>query len=125
MQRTSEDREDRLDVGDRVDVTELIARIAAEVGTPTYVYSTATLQRHYRVFHEALTAHPGLGEPFITYAVKACPNVSVLRTLALAGAGAASPFLRRFGLAFAPSASTRTFTSSLRPLMKSTTRTTS
>jgi diaminopimelate decarboxylase len=65
-----------------------LSRIAEEVGTPTYVYSTATLQRHYRVFREALSAHPAIGEPFVTYAVKANPNVSVLRTLALAGAGA-------------------------------------
>ena len=65
-----------------------LARIADEVGTPVYVYSSATLERHYQVFRDALKAYPGLGEPVITYAVKANPNLSVLRTLAKAGAGA-------------------------------------
>ena len=62
--------------------------IAAEVGTPVYVYSTATLERHYRVFEAALAAHPGLGRPEIAYAVKANSNLSVLATLARLGAGA-------------------------------------
>jgi len=65
-----------------------LARIAAAVGTPVYVYSTATLQRHYRVFRDALHAHPALGAPLIAYAVKANSNVSVLATLARLGAGA-------------------------------------
>ncbi|HEY3800723.1 MAG TPA: diaminopimelate decarboxylase [Caulobacteraceae bacterium] len=65
-----------------------LTRVAAEVGTPVYVYSTATLERHYRVLREALTAHPGLGEPLIAYAVKANSNVAVLATLARLGAGA-------------------------------------
>ena len=63
-------------------------RIAREVGTPVYVYSTATLERHYRVFRDALAAHPGLGEPLIAYAVKANSNLSVLKTLGALGAGA-------------------------------------
>jgi diaminopimelate decarboxylase len=65
-----------------------IAAIAAEVGTPVYVYSTATLERHFKVFQGALAAHAGLGEPLIAYAVKANSNLSVLHTLAKLGAGA-------------------------------------
>jgi diaminopimelate decarboxylase len=65
-----------------------LAALAAAVGTPAYVYSTATLERHYRVFREALDAHPSLGAPLIAYAVKANSNLSVLRTLAALGAGA-------------------------------------
>ncbi|MBV8593365.1 MAG: diaminopimelate decarboxylase, partial [Caulobacteraceae bacterium] len=65
-----------------------LARLAHEVGTPLYVYSTATLARHYQVFQGALAAHPGLGEPEIAYAVKANANLSVLAVLARAGAGA-------------------------------------
>ncbi|HEY2178438.1 MAG TPA: diaminopimelate decarboxylase [Caulobacteraceae bacterium] len=65
-----------------------LTAIAAAVGTPAYVYSTATLERHYQVFEAALAAHPGLGAPLIAYAVKANSNLSVLRTLAALGAGA-------------------------------------
>ena len=65
-----------------------LERIARDMGTPAYVYSTATLERHYRVFRDALTAHPSLGAPLIAYAVKANSNLSVLRTLAALGAGA-------------------------------------
>jgi diaminopimelate decarboxylase len=65
-----------------------LARLADEVGTPVYVYSTATLQRHYRVFRDALAAHPALGEPLIAYAVKANSNLSVLGVLGRLGAGA-------------------------------------
>jgi len=61
-----------------------LARIAAEVGTPVYVYSSATFERHYRVFCE------GLGVPGakVFYAVKANGNLGVLMTLAKLGAGA-------------------------------------
>jgi diaminopimelate decarboxylase len=65
-----------------------LAAIAEGVGTPAYVYSSATLERHYGVFRAALAAHPGLGEPLIAYAVKANSNLSVLRTLGALGAGA-------------------------------------
>jgi len=65
-----------------------LATVAAAVGTPAYVYSTATLERHYKVFRAALAAHPELGEPLIAYAVKANSNLSVLRTLGALGAGA-------------------------------------
>jgi diaminopimelate decarboxylase len=58
--------------------------LAGSVGTPFYCYSTATLERHYRVFAEAFT-----GERIVVcYALKANSNQSVLRTLAKLGAGA-------------------------------------
>lgn len=60
-----------------------LARIAAEVGTPFYVYSTATLLRHYRLFDEALDWGPHL----VCYAMKAASNQAILATLARAGAG--------------------------------------
>jgi diaminopimelate decarboxylase len=65
-----------------------LAALAEAVGTPLYVYSTATLERHYRVFREALEAFPRLGAPLIAYAVKANSNLSVLATLGRLGAGA-------------------------------------
>lgn len=58
--------------------------LAEAVGTPFYCYSTATLQRHYRIFAEALA---GL-DVGIYYAVKANDNLAVIRTLANEGAGA-------------------------------------
>lgn len=58
--------------------------IADHVGTPVYVYASATIERHYRVFAEAFA---GL-DATICFAVKANGNIAVLRTLALAGAGA-------------------------------------
>jgi diaminopimelate decarboxylase len=64
-----------------------LARIAQAVGTPVYVYSTATLERHFTVLHDALTS-AGVGDPLIAYAVKANSNVAVLATLARLGAGA-------------------------------------
>jgi diaminopimelate decarboxylase len=65
-----------------------IEAIARAAGTPVYIYSTATLERHYGVFRDALAAHPELGTPLVAYAVKANSNLSVLRTLAALGAGA-------------------------------------
>jgi diaminopimelate decarboxylase len=65
-----------------------VAAIARAVGTPVYIYSTATLERHYRVFRAALDSHRSLGSPLIAYAVKANSNLSVLRTLIHVGAGA-------------------------------------
>ena len=59
--------------------------IADAVGTPVYVYSTATIERHVRVFREAVSA---LGDPLIAFAVKANPNRAVLATLAKLGLGA-------------------------------------
>jgi diaminopimelate decarboxylase len=61
-----------------------IADIARAVGTPFYCYSTATIERHYRVFAESLA---GL-DATICYAVKANDNIAVIRTLARLGAGA-------------------------------------
>lgn len=62
-----------------------LPRIAEAAGTPCYVYSTATIERHARVFGEALA---GLDDPLIAFAVKANPNRAVLVTLARAGLGA-------------------------------------
>ena len=64
-----------------------LARIAAEVGTPVYVYSRATLERHYTVFRDALVA-AGVIDPLVAYAVKANSNVAVLKVLGNLGAGA-------------------------------------
>jgi diaminopimelate decarboxylase len=61
-----------------------IARIAEQVGTPFYCYSTATLTRHFKVLQEALT---GL-DATICFAVKANSNIAVIRTFGLLGAGA-------------------------------------
>ncbi|MDE2403820.1 MAG: diaminopimelate decarboxylase [Sphingomonadales bacterium] len=60
--------------------------IAAAVGTPVYVYSRATLTRHARVFRDALAAR--LPRLHIAFAVKANPNLAVLRLLASEGYGA-------------------------------------
>jgi diaminopimelate decarboxylase len=62
-----------------------LAEIAAAVGTPVYVYSTATMVRHAEVMRAALAPLP---DPLIAYAVKANPNAAVLATLARAGLGA-------------------------------------
>lgn len=61
-----------------------LAEIAAKVGTPFYCYSTATLERHFRVFSAALQGLDAL----VCFAVKANSNVAVLKTLARLGAGA-------------------------------------
>lgn len=60
-----------------------VEEIAAEVGTPFYCYSTATLTRHYEVFSSAFTGIPTL----VCYAMKANSNQAVLRTLGDLGAG--------------------------------------
>ncbi|MGE7198927.1 diaminopimelate decarboxylase [Brevundimonas naejangsanensis] len=63
--------------------------LADSVGTPTYVYSSATLRRHYGLLRDACDAHRGaLGEALIAFAVKANSNLSVLATLAKLGCGA-------------------------------------
>jgi diaminopimelate decarboxylase len=61
-----------------------LSTVADAVGTPFYCYSTATLERHYRVFTEAFAGTDHL----VCYAMKANSNQSVLRTLAKLGAGA-------------------------------------
>jgi diaminopimelate decarboxylase len=60
-----------------------LSQVAEEVGTPCYVYSRATLARHFRAYTEALGSHPHL----ICYAVKANSNLAVLNLLARMGAG--------------------------------------
>ncbi len=62
-----------------------LSRIAEEVGTPVYIYSRATLERHARVFREGLCA---AGKVHLAFAVKANPNLAVLRILANQGYGA-------------------------------------
>jgi diaminopimelate decarboxylase len=59
--------------------------IAEAVGTPVYVYSTATMRRHVTVFRDAVAS---LGDPLVAFAVKANPNAAVLATLAREGVGA-------------------------------------
>ncbi len=59
--------------------------IAEAVGTPVYVYSRATLERHAQVFREALSVLPRV---HLAYAMKANPNLAVLKVLAAQGYGA-------------------------------------
>jgi diaminopimelate decarboxylase len=61
-----------------------LPEIAAAVGTPVYVYSVATLTRHYRLFDEALQGMDHL----VCYAMKANSNLAVVRLMADLGAGA-------------------------------------
>jgi diaminopimelate decarboxylase len=61
-----------------------LTALARSVGTPFYCYSTATLERHYRVFAEAFADVKAV----ICYAMKANSNQSVLKTFARLGAGA-------------------------------------
>ena len=60
-----------------------VTDIAAQYGTPCFIYSRATLERHYRVYAEALAGHPHK----ICFAVKANSNLGVLNVLARLGAG--------------------------------------
>ncbi|MFI3246913.1 MAG: diaminopimelate decarboxylase [Ferrimonas sp.] len=60
-----------------------LTEIAAEFGTPCYVYSRATIERHYRAFTDALAGQPHL----ICYAVKANSNLAILNLLARLGSG--------------------------------------
>ena len=60
-----------------------VADIAAAVGTPFYLYSTATLTRHYQLFDDALNGM----EHMVCYAMKAASNQAILKTLADLGAG--------------------------------------
>src|SRR5215813_11112699 len=66
-----------------VEAVDLVG-LAEAVGTPFYCYSTATLERHYRVFAEAFADLPTL----VCYAMKANSNQAVIATLARLGAGA-------------------------------------
>ena len=60
-----------------------VADIAEQYGTPCYVYSRKTLERHYHAFTAAADGHPHL----VCYAVKANSNLAVLNVLAKQGAG--------------------------------------
>jgi diaminopimelate decarboxylase len=60
-----------------------VKALAAQYGTPLYVYSRATLERHWHAFNDALGDHPHL----ICYAVKANSNIGVLSVLAKLGSG--------------------------------------
>lgn len=60
-----------------------IHAIASEFGTPCYVYSRATFERHYKAYADAFSSHPTL----ICYAVKASSNIAILNVLARLGAG--------------------------------------
>ena len=62
--------------------------IADAVGTPVYVYSSATIERHYRLFEAAVKAAAPAGQAHVFYAMKANGNLGVLKTLAALGAGA-------------------------------------
>ena len=60
-----------------------VTDIVNQVGTPCYIYSRATLERHYRAYEDACSGHPHL----ICYAVKANSNLGVLNLLARLGSG--------------------------------------
>lgn len=60
-----------------------VARVAAEVGTPCYVYSRAALRESYRAYARGF----GAARHLVCYSVKACSNLAVLRVLANEGAG--------------------------------------
>ncbi|WMN58504.1 diaminopimelate decarboxylase [Pseudoalteromonas xiamenensis] len=60
-----------------------VSDLAAHYGTPCYVYSRRTLERHYHAFTDAAQGHPHL----VCYAVKANSNIAVLNVLARLGAG--------------------------------------
>jgi diaminopimelate decarboxylase len=60
-----------------------LSDIARQYGTPCYVYSRATLERHYKAFADAAAEHPHL----ICYAVKANSNIAILNVLARLGSG--------------------------------------
>lgn len=70
--------------GDALYAEELaVSEIAEQHGTPCYIYSRATLERHYRAYEQALAGLPNM----ICYAVKANSNLAVLNVLARMGAG--------------------------------------
>src|SRR5690606_22714268 len=62
-----------------------LSRIAEEVGTPVYVYSRATFERHAQVFSAGLS---GLRDPWIAYSLKSNPNLAVVKVLQRQGFGA-------------------------------------
>ncbi|AEC17549.1 bifunctional aspartate kinase/diaminopimelate decarboxylase protein [Gallibacterium anatis UMN179] len=60
-----------------------VKQLAQQFGTPLYVYSRATLERHWHAFDSALQGHPHL----ICFAVKSNPNIALLNLLAKLGSG--------------------------------------
>ncbi|MCI7719428.1 MAG: diaminopimelate decarboxylase [[Pasteurella] aerogenes] len=60
-----------------------VSDIAAQFGTPLYIYSRATLERHWHAFDDALGTHPHL----ICFAVKSNPNIAILNLMAKLGSG--------------------------------------
>ena len=60
-----------------------VKQLAEEFGTPLYIYSRATLERHWHAFDSALEKHPHL----ICYAVKANSNIGILNVMAKLGSG--------------------------------------
>ena len=60
-----------------------VADVAKQFGTPTYVYSRATIERHWHAFNDAAGEHPHL----VCYAVKANSNIAVLNVMARLGSG--------------------------------------
>ena len=60
-----------------------VKQLAEEFGTPLYIYSRATLERHWHAFDSALGNHPHL----ICYAVKANSNIGILNVMAKLGSG--------------------------------------
>ena len=60
-----------------------LSEIAQQIGSPTYVYSRATIERHWRAFDDAFSALPHC----VCYAVKANSNLAVLNVLARLGSG--------------------------------------
>ena len=60
-----------------------VKQLAEEFGTPLYIYSRATLERHWHAFDSALGDHPHL----ICYAVKANSNIGILNVMAKLGSG--------------------------------------
>jgi len=60
-----------------------VPRVAEQFGTPTYLYSRATLERHWRAFDQAFGTHPHL----VCYAVKANSSLAILNVLARLGSG--------------------------------------
>ena len=64
-----------------------VATLADAVGTPFYCYSSATIERHFTVFRDAVVG-AGNAPPLVAYAVKANSNQAVIATLARLGAGA-------------------------------------
>lgn len=61
-----------------------LSSIAQQFGTPCYVYSRATIERHYQAFASAAAAHP---HSLVCYAVKANSNLAILNLLARLGSG--------------------------------------